>query len=130
MKTKEGGPSVFSTSRATLFQGMSVLTPLCVAERVDIVVHRADDAEQDDAEQADSQGHTRVAVALERGYGAVARFDVHGLYDEQVVVERDDRIDQGDEHEQVLACIEGCHEPEELREKPCERRYTGQGEET
>ena len=51
------------------------------------------------------------------------------LHDQQVVVERDNRIGQGDEHQERIASVECCHEHEELREETSEGRNTSQREE-
>ena len=100
-----------------------------VTERVDVVVEHAAQTAHDDAGDAEEQGEAGVDVATEGGYGVVGRCDVHGLNDEQVVVERDDGVGQGDEHQQGVACVEGGHEHEELAEEACKWGYACQGEE-
>ena len=44
-------------------------------------------AKEDDACGTDSQRKARVAVALERRKRGLSLLDVHGLHDEQIVVE-------------------------------------------
>lgn len=100
-----------------------------VAETVDVVVDDSGYSEQDDTERTDGQGGARRTVAAETVDGMLGGLDVHGLDDEQVVVERDDRVHQGDEYEQVEPGVEGGHEDEELREESGKRGNTGQGEE-
>ena len=100
-----------------------------VAESVDVVVDHAGNAEQDYASRTDGEGGTRSAVALEVGDGLLVGVDVHGLDNEQVVVQRDHGVDQCQEHEQVESSVEGCHEDEELREEACKRGNTSEGEE-
>lgn len=100
-----------------------------VAKEVYVIVETAGDAKQHHTEHADAKGGTRAAVAAEGGDGGLVGLNVHGLDDEQVVVERNDGVDQGYEHEEMIAGIERCHEHEELGEETCERGDTGQGEE-
>ena len=61
--------------------------------------------------------------------------DVHGLDDEQVVVEAHHGVDKGDEHHEVgpergaLVTADGCHEDKELREHTGKRGDASQREE-
>ena len=97
-----------------------------VSKAVNVVVDAADKAEQDDTCRTDGEGSTRATVALESGDGIVVGLDVHGLDNHQVVVERDDRVDQGNEDQEMETGLEGCHEDEELGEETCKRRDTCQ----
>lgn len=51
------------------------------------VVYARANAEKGDACRADSQGNARLAVGLERRQWRICLLDVHGLDNEQVVVE-------------------------------------------
>ena len=55
--------------------------------------------------------------------------DEHGFDYQQVVVERDHRVEQGDENQQMKSLLESGREDEELREKACEGRNACQREE-
>ena len=57
-----------------------------VVDRAEVVVH-SDEAQQEHTGQAKEEADACVGVALERGDRGIARLDVHGLHDEQVVVE-------------------------------------------
>ena len=54
---------------------------------IDPVVDAGDDAEEDDACRAKGHSHLGAVVTTERRQRAVGLLDVHGLDDEQVVVE-------------------------------------------
>ena len=77
---------------------------------------------------ADGERPVDGGAIAEGGQGVLLLGDVHGLDDEQVVVEGDDRVDQGYQHYEVgpegcaLVTADGCHEDEELREHASERR--------
>lgn len=58
-----------------------------VGEAIDVVVGNADKTEEDYASHTDEERGASVAIALEGGEGLVIGLDIHGLYDEQVVVE-------------------------------------------
>lgn len=58
-----------------------------VGEAINVVVGNADKTEEDYACHTDEERGASVAVALEGGEGLVIGLDIHGLYDEQVVVE-------------------------------------------
>ena len=58
-----------------------------VCEGVDVVVAYAEYADEDDASDADEEGEACIAVGAERGNGGIDLLYVHGLHDEQVVVE-------------------------------------------
>ena len=53
----------------------------------DPLVDAGADAEEGDASGADGQGCLGVEVALERGQRRVGLGDVHGLHNQQIVVE-------------------------------------------
>ena len=63
---------------------MMALQRICCKE---IIVYARADAEEDDACGADSQGQTGAATGRERRQGAVGLLDVHGLDNEQIVLE-------------------------------------------
>lgn len=58
-----------------------------VGKAIDVVVGNATDTKENDASHTDEECGTGVAVALEGGEGLIIGLDIHGLYDEQVVVE-------------------------------------------
>lgn len=91
-------------------------------ELVDIGVEPADDADEDYAHDAEGKAHTGVAVALESGYRLLVGLDIHGLDDEQIVVEGDDGVDQRDEHKDYEPGLEGGHKHEELAEEASKGR--------
>ena len=99
------------------------------AEAVNIVIEHTTETEDDHTCEADGQGNASVGITLESGNRILIGVDVHGLHDQQVVVERDNRIGQGDEHQERIASVECCHEHEELREETSEGRNTSQREE-
>ncbi len=64
------------------------------------------------------------ACGAEGRHGTLLGRDIHGLDNEEIVVERDDGVDQGDEHEDVdryRTLREGRGEDEELAEESGER---------
>jgi len=77
---------------------------------------------------ADGERPVDGGAIAEGGQGVLLLGDVHGLDDEQVVVEGDDRVDQGYQYYEVgpegcaLVTADGCHEDEELREHASEGR--------
>ena len=95
-------------------------------EVVDRVVNHARQAQNDDACRANQQAGTCVVVAAESSNGGIGRGDVHSFDNPQVIVKRNYRVDQCNEHQQMETAVEGCREDEELREEACERRDTGQ----
>ena len=97
----------------------------------EVVVDAGAEAEEGDACGADGEGNTGVAIGLERRQGRVARLDVHGLDDEQIVVQTHDGVDQGYEDYEVGpegALLGSSHKHKELGEHTCERRNTSQRE--
>ena len=65
----------------------------------------------------------------------IAMLDEHCLHDEQIVVQAQYGVNQGNEYDAVCPTTEGgmdisslyrCHEHEELREHTCEWRNTTQ----
>ena len=51
------------------------------------LVNARDDAEEGDACCADSEGDLGIHIALESGQRTVGLCDIHGLHDQQIVVE-------------------------------------------
>ena len=72
-----------------------------VAGGDDAVVEVAYDAKADDACDTDPESYTLGACAAECGDLRLFRRDVHGLHYKQIVVERHDGVDKGDEHQYV-----------------------------
>ena len=89
-------------------------------EAFDIVVNATHQTEQNNAYYANAEGCIAIAIVFEGRERVVIGIDVHRLHDEQVVVERDHRVDQRHEHQPVPTGVEGGHEDEELREETCE----------
>ena len=92
-------------------------------------VEAAHQAGHDDSCHTHQQARTRQAVGTEGRHGAVARGDVHGLHHQQVVVERDDGVDQRQKHHQPVSGMEGRGKHEELREESGKGRDARQREE-
>ncbi len=98
------------------------------AEAADVLVDAAGNAEQEYAQAAHQQADAGVGVGRESGDGGVAFVDEHGLDNPQVVVERDDGVQQGDEDEDVESLFGGGGKDEEFAEEAGERGYSRQGE--
>ena len=98
-------------------------------EYVDTVVNHAEDTQQQDPCHAERKADARIAVAAQRCDRLFVGRNVHRLHDQQVVIERNHRIDKRDEHQQVETTLECCSEDEELREEPGKRRDACQREE-
>ena len=67
-------------------------------EHIDAVVDGAGDAEDKDSGKAEDEAYACAAVAAEGSDRGVALVDEHGLHDKEIVVERDHRVDEGNEH--------------------------------
>lgn len=93
-----------------------------VAERMDRLVDRADNAYGHDASRTQDEADAGVAVAFERGDGSFVGINVHGFDYQQIIIQGNDRIDQCYEYQYMKTRLEGGHEYEELAEKPGERR--------
>ena len=72
-----------------------------------ILVDVGDDTEEDDASYAEGEGNALAACALEGGDGRLVAGDPYRLDYEEVVVEGDDGVDEGDEHEHVKSSRQG-----------------------
>ena len=101
----------------------------CNAEQP--VVYGAYDAEQQDAadgnHEAEALGECRAeSFDLTRLFA-----DIHCLDHQKIVVQGNDGVDEGDEHQYVdcnAALVDGCGEDEEFAEEACEGRDAGEGE--
>ena len=89
---------------------------------VDGIVNNTGNAQHDDARRAYQQTGTGIIVAAESGDRLIARIDVHGFHHAQVIIEREHRVDQRNEHQQVETAVESRRKDEELREEARERR--------
>ena len=69
-----------------------------IREGVEIAVNATQDAEEQNACYTNGDGCARITVALESGNGILTRIDVHCFHNEEIVVEWNHRVDQGDEH--------------------------------
>ena len=78
------------TSRLYVFDTQQPILTDCEK----IVVEVADDAEADDAGDTYPHAQTLGACRTEGGDGLFAVIDEHGFDNKQVVVERDDGVDQ------------------------------------
>lgn len=95
-----------------------------IQRAVDVDVDATYQSDEDDAQHTQDEAGTLAPVALDGGNDAVVLTQEHGLDHQQVVVERDDGVDQRDEHEHVdghRALMAGADEDEELAEEACKR---------
>ena len=131
LRYSEGSISVAALAAATVHCILAAIGNgvESVGKAVDEVVGNTADAEEHHACHAEEEGGAAVAVNPESGERILVGDDVHGLDDKQVVVERDDGVDQCNEHQPVPSGVEGCHEDEELREEACKRGDTCEREE-
>ena len=60
--------------------------------------------------------------------GGVILVDEHGFYHQQVVVERDNRVEASDEHQDVEPFLRGCGKDKEFAEETGKGRDSCQGE--
>ena len=60
----------------------------------------------------------------------LVRSDVHGFYNQQVVIQRNDGVYQSQEDYQPIACMEGGSKYEKFRKESGERWNSGQREES
>ena len=97
-----------------------------ITETVDVAIDVTGQTEEDNTGQANQQGQTCSTIAAESGNGRIALLDIHCLHDKQIILERNHRIHQGDEHQQMMSGVESGLEDEELREEACKGRYTCQ----
>ena len=68
---------------------------------VNVGIDAADQADEDDTSHTQNESQTLGPMALEGGNHAIVLAQEHGLDHEQVVVQRNDRVDQRDEHQNV-----------------------------
>ena len=68
---------------------------------VDVGVDAAHQADEDDAKHTQDETGALGPMTLDGGNHAVVLTQEHGLDHEQVVVQRDDRVDQRDEYQHV-----------------------------
>ena len=96
-----------------------------------ILVDVRNNTEEDDSGYAEGEGYALAACALEGGDGGLVAGDPDRLDYEEVVVERNDGVDKGDEYKHVKSdrsrTGNAC-EHEYLREESCEGGNTGEGE--
>ena len=52
--------------------------------------------------------------------------DKHCFNDKEIIIKRDDSIDESYEIENIESSIGSCHKDKELREEPCKRRNTSE----
>ena len=98
-----------------------------VNRAIDVSVDAADQTDEDDAQYTQDEACTLGPVALDGGNHTIVLAQEHRLNHQQVVVQRDDGVDQRDEYEDVdgyrtlVAC---AHKDEELAEEACKRGNT------
>ena len=97
-------------------------------EAFDVVINTTHQTEQHDTYHANAEGCIAIAIVFEGRERVVIGIDVHRLHDEQVVVERDHRVDLSHEYQPVPTGVEGGHEDKELREEAGKRGNTGERE--
>ena len=69
-----------------------------IRESVEIAVDATEDAKEQYTDDANGKCRARIAITLESGNGLLARIDVHRFHNEEIVVERNHRVDQSDEY--------------------------------
>ena len=69
-----------------------------IRESVEVAVDATEDAEEQYTDNANRKCSARITVALESGAGILTRIDVHRFHNEEIVVERNHRVDQSDEY--------------------------------
>ena len=89
-------------------------------------INAADNTQQQDTRYASNQAETHRTTVLERWNRLFVRGNEHSLDNQQVVVQRNDGVDQSDEHNQVVTAVEGGCKDKELAEEACERWNTCQ----
>ena len=97
----------------------------CIAQQT---VHTADNTQQQDASQAGQQADAHGTTVLKGRNRLFVWSDEHSLDNQQVVIQGDNRINQSNEHNQVVTAIKGCCKYEELAEEAGKRWNTCQRE--
>ena len=100
----------------------------CSCRIAQYTIHTTHNTQQQDACHTNHQAQTHGTSVLESRNRLFVRCDEHGLDNQQVVIQRDDRINQSNEHNQVITAIEGCCKYEELAEEAGKRWNTCQRE--
>ena len=94
------------------------------------IVDAAEESDKNDTGNAYPHAETFASGRTESGnYAFFLILDEHGLHHQQIVVERDDGVDQRYQCEDVERGRTGLYsrrEDEELAEESCKRRYTGE----
>ncbi len=80
-------------------------------------IHSAAQTQHHNAGHTNGQTDGAQRTALEGGHRRIVRRDIHGLHNEQIVVQRDDGVDQRQEHHQIVALMEGGSKHKELAEE-------------
>ena len=68
-----------------------------IREGIDIVVDCSDHSKEQHSCKADAKCPARIIVASERGCRRFVRVNVHCLDNKQIIIKRNDSIDQGDQ---------------------------------
>ena len=95
---------------------------------IELVVEEADDTRKHDTEEADYHRDAAVVVRTEIGQRVVVRRDEHGTDNQQVVVQRDNRVEQGNQHQDIVSLLHRRSKDEELAEETGKWRNARQGE--
>jgi len=69
-----------------------------IREGIEVAVDATEDAEEQYTDDTNGKCRARIAITLESGNGLFAGIDVHRFHNEEIVVERNHRIDQSDEY--------------------------------
>lgn len=74
---------------------------------VDVVINHSGKAQADDTYGAKEECSARVAITAEGNNRVLVLLDVHRLYNQQIVEQGDNRVDQSNEDQQILTCLKG-----------------------
>ena len=92
-------------------------------------IYKTANAKRYNANEAYCKACTGYDAAFEWRHRGVVPVYVHSLYDEQVVVERNNGVYESNEHQHLEPRTKGTHKYKELAEKTCKGRYSRKREE-
>ena len=99
-----------------------------VTQQRQLIVDYTQQTQQYDTCTAETQTESHGSVATERSDRSITLVDEHGLYHQQIVVKRNNRIDQGDQDQNIVSLFGRCRKDEELAEESGKGRDTRQRE--
>ena len=97
----------------------TLLDSYCKAQARQVAIYATCYTQDEYAGYADNESCTTIAVGLNGLDGIVVGVDKHCFYNQQVVVERDDCIEQCDEYENIESTVYSRSKYEELAEETC-----------